>query len=245
MFEAESWRIGLCTHCLSALDPAQVKKGPASFCSHHCRKQAEKVRYLRGIIRDGRSADPMTAIVAFNNMIIFLHLDLAYTRPRIRDELRTGVLAQNDGLCVECSSRPATEVDHIAGGSQEASNLRGLCRTCHESKNRGPIPDDLTRGGTGQVDDEEGSEELRDAWRIALYSGEPLSNEPQWNMLRDLAEEFADIRFGWVTGQILAEATHSPGHDEVSWRGRWRSVRAANRAWAARPVLPVSDSSGS
>ncbi len=137
----------MCANCLSALEPAQVKKGPASFCSHHCRKQAKKVRYLRSIIRDGRSADPMTAAVAFNNMIVFLRLDLAYTRPRVRDVLRNEELSRNDGLCVECSSQAATEVDHIAGGAQEASNLRGLCRMCHESKNRGPIPDDLTREG--------------------------------------------------------------------------------------------------
>ena len=195
----QEWRVGLCASCLEPLDPTEVGKKHVGFCSEHCRKQAEKIRYVRQAIRDGRSTDPLTALVIFSNMITFLAFDLAYTRPRLSDELRQEVLAQNDGRCVSCNRQPATEVDHIDGGSIELSNLRGLCRRCHVLKPRGKIPDDLTRDGAGTIDTSEQSQELRQLWRLALRSRQPLDEAPEWRDLRERAAEYAGTRFGWVT----------------------------------------------
>ena len=195
----QEWRVGLCASCLEPLDPTEVGKKHVGFCSEHCRKQAEKIRYVRQAIRDGRSTDPLTALVIFSNMITFLAFDLAYTRPRLSDELRQEVLAQNDGRCVSCNRQPATEVDHIDGGSVELSNLRGLCRRCHVLKARGEIPDDLTRDGAGTIDTSEQSQELRQLWRLALRSRQPLDEAPEWRDLRERAAEYAGTRFGWVT----------------------------------------------
>lgn len=195
----QEWRVGLCASCLEPLDPTEVGKKHVGFCSEHCRKQAEKIRYVRQAIRDGRSTDPLTALVIFSNMITFLAFDLAYTRPRLSDELRQEVLAQNDGRCVSCNRQPATEVDHIDGGSIELSNLRGLCRRCHVLKPRGKIPADLTRDGAGTIDTSEQSQELRQLWRLALRSRQPLDEAPEWRDLRERAAEYAGTRFGWVT----------------------------------------------
>ena len=136
----QEWRLGLCASCLAVLDPTEVGKKHVDFCSEHCLKQAEKIRYVRQAIRDGRSTDPLTALVISSNMITFPAFDLAYTRPRLSDELRQEVVAQNDGRCVSRNKQPATEVDHIDGGSIELSNLGGLCRKCHVLKARGEIP---------------------------------------------------------------------------------------------------------
>ena len=57
------WRVGVCAHCLVPLVPEQVTSSHAVFCSLHCQKQAESVRYVRRAIRDGRIADPKTAVV--------------------------------------------------------------------------------------------------------------------------------------------------------------------------------------
>lgn len=170
-----AWKVGKCSNCLDALDPDGVSGTAAAFCSPHCRKQAEGVRYLRAIIRDGRSADPMTAMVAYNNIVVFLALDLAYTRPRLGSGLRSDVLSRNDGLCVQCHLAPATEVDHISGPSEDPANLRGLCRECHENKPRGNIPDDLTRDGTGNVDYDEAS---RDSSKAGATPWHPLRRCP-------------------------------------------------------------------
>ncbi len=44
---------------------------------------------------------------------------------------------QRDATCVECGA-PATDVDHIlplrSGGSNDLSNLQGLCHACHARK---------------------------------------------------------------------------------------------------------------
>jgi hypothetical protein len=237
MIDTLAWSVGQCANCLNPLDPNEVKGSAAPFCSGHCRKQAESVRYLRGIIRDGRSADPMTATVAFNNMVVFLALDLAYTRPRIEGKLRADVLKRNGGLCVECSTSPATEVDHVQGGSEDPDNLRGLCRACHEGKQRGPIPDDLTRDGAGAVDGAAGIDDMVGCWRRALYSATPLSSDdPSWGELGELARRSGSGRFGWVTGQILAAQPLSPAHDELTWRERWRAVGADYHSWASQAV---------
>jgi len=137
------WRVGLYASYLEPLEPTEVGKKHVGFCSERCRKQAEKIRYVRQTIHDGRSTDPLTALFISSIMITLLAFDLAYTRPRLSNELCQEVLAQNDGRCVSCNERRATEVDHINGGSIELSNLRGLCRRCHVLKARGEIPDGI------------------------------------------------------------------------------------------------------
>ncbi len=199
----QEWRVGLCASCLEPLDPAEVGKKHVGFCSEHCRKQAEKIRYVRQAIRDGRSTDPLTALVISSNMITFLAFDLAYTRPRLSDELRQEVLAQNDGRCVSCNERRATEVDHIDGGSIELSNLRGLCQRCH--------------GSSGD-------------WHCV--SRQPLDEAPEWRDLRERAAEYAATRFGWITQQILCDQPVCPAHDGIHWRTEWPRYRRACREWA-------------
>lgn len=230
------WKVGLCVGCLEPLDPTKIRKKHAGFCSEHCRMQAEKIRYVRQVIRDGRSADWMTAQVILNDMINFLALDLAYTRPRLSDKIRQVVLAQNDGRCVNCNNQPATEVDHINGGSTELSNLRGLCRTCHEFKPRGNIPDDLTRDGAGTIDASKQSQELQYLWGLALGTYQPLNEASEWFELRERAAEYCDTRFGWITEQILCDQPTCPAHDGVRWRTEWRRYRRMCQTWAEEAV---------
>ncbi|WP_396027128.1 HNH endonuclease [Actinomyces sp. Z3] len=172
----------------------------------------------------------------FNNNINFLALDLAYVRPRVPEDIRQQVLARNDGLCVVCNSVEATEVDHIKGGSIALDNLRGLCRRCHELKPRGPIPIDLTREGKGIVDASTEASTLLDAWRAALFLGEPLGEGGDWYDLETRALACQDTRFGWITCQILAEHPISPAHDERNWKNIWQKMRRDYLAWAKREL---------
>lgn len=62
-------------------------------------------------------------------------------RGRTLQTLRTRLLKANP-LCVACASKgyvtAAVEIDHIKalcnGGTNDESNLQGLCKTCHEDK---------------------------------------------------------------------------------------------------------------
>lgn len=62
-------------------------------------------------------------------------------RGRTLQTLRTRLLRANP-LCVACAAKgyvtAAVEIDHIKalrnGGTNDESNLQGLCKTCHEDK---------------------------------------------------------------------------------------------------------------
>lgn len=231
------WQMGLCSHCLIPLDPTEIGRKHLAFCSDHCRQQAMLVRYLRSVIRDGRCLRPDVLFTILSNHIPFLSLDLAYLRPHIRGGLRQTVLERNDGLCVVCNEAEATEIDHISGGSEDPSNLRGLCRDCHMTKVRGPIPADLTRGGSlDSVDSSVASDELRACWNVTLMSGTLLGESDAWEMLDQLAHEHTETRFGWITIQILADEPTSPAHDEKTWAGNWRNIGREYREWATRAM---------
>lgn len=227
------WYVGVCANCLIPLDPQKVKRDHVAFCSTHCRLQAEGIRYIRRSIRDGRIADRMTAQVIFNNKVLFLAADLAYVRPRLTPGLRAEVLSDNDGLCVICNKALATEVDHIRGGSIDRSNLRGVCRECHESKPRGPVPDDLTRDGQGTVDCGDETTPLLVYWAAVLDRGDSLDDSDGWQELRRCARQYSHTRFGWITEQILTDRPESPAHDEVTWRRRRRQYCQDYLDWAA------------
>jgi len=226
------WTVGMCGHCLEPLDPAEVGDKHVCFCSSHCRKQAEDVRYVRRAIREGRNADPMTMLVLYDNKILFLALDLAYTRPRIADDRRRLVLSQNGGLCANCNERQATEVDHIKGGSTDLSNLQGLCRTPPPPRAVAPAGVARPRGGGGAVDGSEQAQEILRLWKSALKMFSPLSDAPWWSELRECAKGCAGTRFGWITEQILCDEPYSPAHDDVRWKKEWREYRRKCLEWA-------------
>lgn len=52
-------------------------------------------------------------------------------------QLRAMIL-RRDPICVMCRQAPSTDVDHVVakakGGTDEASNLAGLCHACHSRK---------------------------------------------------------------------------------------------------------------
>lgn len=233
-----TWEPGLCLHCFRAVDTDNnVAKG--MYCSRVCQDQAEKVRYVRRTIRDGRLADPWVATTLCTNHIPFLALDLGYVRPPVTGPLRAEVLGRNEGLCAECLAAPATEVDHISGGSNDPDNLRGLCHPCHEAKPRGAIPSDLTRDGEGTIDRSEASRELAHCWQAVLSTGTPLGPTPDWEELRQLAQRYEKTRFGWLSLQMLADSPVSPGHNDENWQKTWPKYRKLAKEYlASRRTMP-------
>lgn len=54
-----------------------------------------------------------------------------------RDQIKRRLFMQSP-LCASCGERAAEELDHVVplhrGGSNDASNLQGLCPECHRRK---------------------------------------------------------------------------------------------------------------
>lgn len=237
------WKPGLCANCLQPLDPAAVTMKHSAFCDDFCSKRAQGIRYAYKAIRDGRSRDPMTARVLYGEFITFFALDLAYLRARVPDGLRAEVLDANGGLCTACNTAPATEVDHISGGSNDRDNLQGLCRSCHESKPRGAIPEDITRAGLDTIDETASNDDLREVWQAALMTLEPYDPQAptlEWGAVRQLADELSDTRFGKLSSYLLGNELATPAHQE-DWSTTWRAHAKASRGWAKQQMLMRTD----
>ncbi|MFV5212707.1 HNH endonuclease [Azonexus caeni] len=73
---------------------------------------------------------------------------------KLRDQLFA-----DDPLCAECRRHgmitPATQRDHIIplseGGTDDISNIQGLCHDCHKAKTERESQRGRVRGGVGQI----------------------------------------------------------------------------------------------
>jgi 5-methylcytosine-specific restriction endonuclease McrA len=133
------WAVGHCVNC-----GAFLPRGRQAYCSELCQQVADVVRYRRATLVDGRCNDPDVEQAI---RIKVAHVVAGGYDKRSRNvgpDLRVEVMAANDGRCVACGDRPATEVDHIRGPSNDRANLQGLCWSCHVAKTKLsmlPIPD--------------------------------------------------------------------------------------------------------
>ena len=105
---------------------------------------------------------------------------------------------------------------------------------------RGEIPDDPTRDGAGTIDTSEQSQELRQLWRLALRSRQPLDEALEWRDLRERAAEYADTRFGWITQQILCDEPVCPATTaftgEPSGPDIGKRVGSGRRKWLSKLI---------
>lgn len=127
------WEVGTCGNCSQPLRPTRNPR-PSLFCSESCRSYAESMRYFRGTLRDGRILDPDVRVALQTRMAFLVVGGYDHVERRLPRRFKAVVLSANDGLCVGCNLRPATEVDHIEGASGDRANLQGLCHECHTAK---------------------------------------------------------------------------------------------------------------
>lgn len=183
------WEAGLCANCGSEM---AATPGIKNFCSDGCRSWAKDVRYFRRTYRDGCVAfDPSVREALQTRMALLVAGGYKEGARRLSREQRAEVLARNDGLCVNCNTNPATEVDHIDGDSPDPSNLQGLCRDCHQAK---------TQSMYQPMDDRDKA--VRDAFLALVHEPEPLmlAHDDEWDALW---RERARLNLDWALARCV------------------------------------------
>jgi 5-methylcytosine-specific restriction endonuclease McrA len=103
------------------------------FCSELCRDEASWVRYARACRLDGRIRRPDVAQAIRIKLAHILAGGYDRRARRLSAPLRKRIFDRDRGSCRLCG-RPGKEIDHIAGGSNDESNLQLLCWLCHVKK---------------------------------------------------------------------------------------------------------------
>lgn len=125
--DEELWRLSCTLECANC---GKDVAGPKLYCAELCAQTADLIRYVRRCIGDGRIEyeDIQEAIGTKLLMVV------GGGYPRERRTLGRGrreeVFARDNYTCVLCGSE-ATQIDHIAGSSDDHANLRAVCGSCN------------------------------------------------------------------------------------------------------------------
>ena len=120
------------------------------YCSEKCNQTAATVRYGRATLRDGRYAsDPDVRLAIKTRIANILSGGYPEKARRLSKREREVIFTRDGGRCQICGA-PATEIDHKAGSSSDASNLQALCASCNLAKakenSRLPTPEKAAKG---------------------------------------------------------------------------------------------------
>lgn len=118
-----------CANCLTPLTEDII----GLWCSSWCNDVNAKVRYWRKVERDGRIEDPMIRDQLRVNLAFLLIGGYKALGRRPSPAVRKQVIKRDNGRCQSCG-KPATDLDHINGNSDDPSNLQMLCKSCHRDK---------------------------------------------------------------------------------------------------------------
>jgi len=122
-------------HCLNCDIKFKSGKTAKLYCSDLCKQTAKFVRYVRACTRDGR-IEREDVLEAIQIRLAFILGDGYPEGDRYIPKLaREQIFQKYDGKCAKCG-KPATDIDHINGSSNNLENLQLLCKTCHNKKTK-------------------------------------------------------------------------------------------------------------
>lgn len=128
---APARRRAVCANCDSQFTPPDGRLRP--FCSLRCKSTARAVRYLRSLL--ARQPEIRFLGLPYEARIKIGHAlagGYAASHRRLSAGTRAAVIERDNGRCVLCGE-PGAEIDHIAGDSDDLSNLRLLCAADHQA----------------------------------------------------------------------------------------------------------------
>ena len=141
-------------HCANCDVPLDMEN-QALFCTEHCLDVASFVRRARRLAIDpDRRDDPEVKETMRIRMAHLLGGGYSARERHLSPAERGFIIERDGGKCTKCG-KPGSEIDHIAGPSNNPSNLQLLCDPCHNTK---------TTSAFVPASDEE------QAWAFELYA---------------------------------------------------------------------------
>lgn len=88
------------------------------------------IRYVRNKIAEGRADEPDVSEAIEMKMASVLGGGYPAKARQVSAQLGRATMERDSFTCRLCGA-PATEIDHIAGSSNDPNNLRALCKPCN------------------------------------------------------------------------------------------------------------------
>ena len=127
-----------CGGSWSPPDPTAKWQGRWLFCSPSCWEEAKFVRYKRACIRDGRINQPDVAQAIDDRLMWILQGGYADRLRSVSQSVRAVVIARAGGRCQTCGAA-GRDIDHVAGDSNDPTNMQLLCEACHRAKTEASV----------------------------------------------------------------------------------------------------------
>lgn len=162
--------------CPNCGNDFEASNAQASYCGARCRGEAKAVRYLRARHAEYPSGLPRDVLEAAKmKMAHALGGGYDQNARRLSPATRLEVRRSAQGQCERCG-QPGTQIDHIEGSSPDLSNLRLLCKGCH---------DEITHSRMRPIVDAE-TKRRRDELLIRVHADQPLlpSDAVDWESRR-------------------------------------------------------------
>jgi hypothetical protein len=118
------WETLSCVNCTKDID----EKKP--YCSTFCSEFAATVRYARRAIADGRINAPDVQEGLGAKLLMLTGGGYPRLQRALSRRERDAIFLRDNRTCQICA-KPATQIDHIAGSSNDPTNLRAVCRSCN------------------------------------------------------------------------------------------------------------------
>lgn len=122
--EDELWETLSCVNCGKELEEKKL------YCSTFCSEFAGAIRYVRRAIADGRINEPDVQEGIGAKLLVLTGGGYPRLARALSPTEREAIFARDNRTCQMCAKR-ATQIDHIAGSSNDPSNLRAVCRICN------------------------------------------------------------------------------------------------------------------
>lgn len=132
-FDQEESRLKETLECVNCGKEINVE-GSGIYCSEYCGQMAGTVRYVRRGIAAEREGN-IEFQIGLGDRLNHLPNGGYPARDRLLSKgIRDAIFERDNRICRICCVKPAEQIDHISGSSNDPSNLQAVCADCNRKK---------------------------------------------------------------------------------------------------------------